>query len=111
MKTIEEKAQEIYLTRIGISEFSSKSYTNKQVAIIERESLKLGIKFAQRWISIKDEFPTLNTPVFVKMSYNFFLRDIPAVDCCYWNGELWVNSLRQEHSNGSVTHWRPIDIK
>lgn len=71
-------------------------------------SFNAGVQFAQRWIPVEEEKPELYTPVLVKMSYNFFNMDSFAKDCCYWNGESWINAIRQQHSNGSVTHWRPI---
>lgn len=70
---------------------------------------KKGVQFVQKWIDVKEEKPELRVPVLVKMSYTFFNTDIPAKDCCYWNGESWINAIRQQHSNGSVTHWRPIE--
>ena len=68
-----------------------------------------GMLAAQKWIDVKEEKPELRVPVLVKMSYNFFNTDIPAKDCCYWDGESWIDAIRQQHSNGSVTHWRPIE--
>lgn len=73
------------------------------------DSFNAGVQITQRWIPVEEEKPELYTPVFVKMSYNFFNMDSFAIDCCYWNGESWINAIRQQHSNGSVTHWRPIE--
>ena len=101
MKTIEQEANEYLKHTVGtISENASKH------VIID---FKAGFESAQIWIPIEEEKPELRVPVLVKMSYNFFNTDISAKDCCYWNGESWINAIRQQHSNGSVTHWRPIE--
>ena len=101
MKTIKEKAQEIYLTRIGISEFSSKSYTNKQVAIIERELFKLGVEFAQRWIPVEEELPTESMYVLLKSDY----LGVSIFDVVFFlNGKFYTK-------NSKPTHWRLIELK
>lgn len=55
------------------------------------------------WVKVEGGLPELRKPVLVFMSYG-------EIDTCYWNGELWVQSIRQQHSNGSVTHWQPLPL-
>lgn len=113
MKTIEEKAQEIYLTRIGISEFSSKSYTNKQVAIIERELFKLGVEFAQRWIPVEKTLPSvkngfIDEDVLVCVKNKNKEDGILLFDISSFDGETWS---KRHHTWEKIIGWRAIELK
>lgn len=100
MKTIEEESNEYALRNASIlqEKLSTKSFT-------------AGVEFAQKWIDVKDELPPMNIPVLVKMNYNYNFTEVEAIDVCKWNGELWINALRVQHSNGGVIFWRPIEYK
>ena len=101
MKTIEQAAKE-YSDRVGGDNFAKIELQN---------SFEAGVEFAQTWIPVDEELPPVMIPVIAKMSYNLALTNIPAVDCCVFNGDAWFNAMRQQHSNGNVTHWRPIELK
>lgn len=54
------------------------------------------------WIRVEDRLPELGVPVLVFMSYN-------KIDVCKQDGEgNWRQDVREEHTNGSVTHWMPL---
>ena len=53
------------------------------------------------WIDVKDKLPEIRVPVLVYMTYG-------KIDTCYWTGELWLQSVRIQHSNGDVAHWMPL---
>lgn len=55
----------------------------------------------EEWRRVEDGLPELRKPVLVYMNYG-------KQDTCYWTGELWVQSVRAEHSNGGITHWMPL---
>jgi hypothetical protein len=66
------------------------------------ESQQNTISDEDGWIELeKEPPPPIGEPVLVYMSYG-------KIDTCYWTGELWLQSVRSQHSNGSVTHWRPL---
>ena len=56
---------------------------------------------ADGWVRVEDGLPDEGVPVLVFMSYG-------KTDVCHLRGNYWVQSVRPEHSNGSVTHWQPL---
>jgi len=110
MQTVNEAAKNNCKNEVKEGEKTDALFSSREgmQQLVER-TFKSGVEFAQRWIPVVEELPLLRLPVLVKMSYSFFNTDIPATDCCYWNGKSWINAIRQHHSNGSVTHWRPIE--
>jgi hypothetical protein len=57
-----------------------------------------------KWISVKDELPIERERVLIMTDYGAF-------DVCYLdNNNSWTNSMRPQHSNGSVTHWTPLPL-
>ena len=104
MKTIEQAARE------HANEYWGENY-NTECKNYNEAGFTSGVEFAQKWIPVDEELPPVMIPVIAKMSYNLALTNIPAVDCCVFNGDAWFNAMRQQHSNGNVTHWRPIELK
>ena len=94
MKTIEDAARDY------AESFEDNDYT------IETEfAFKAGVEFAQRWISVEDEPPTLGVPVICK--YNLFGKEH------YWSGTFYTEE-RVMHfikKHLMITHWRLIELK
>lgn len=58
---------------------------------------------ADRWISIKERLPEEGQCVQV------YLESGKQATCYYSSGQF-IDSLRFQHSNGGVTHWKPLSI-
>ena len=56
---------------------------------------------ADGWVKVEDGLPDEGVPVLVFMSYG-------KTDVCHLRDNWWLQSVRPEHSNGSVTHWQPL---
>lgn len=104
MKTIEEAATNAY----GIEVLSSGCNAG---VTFGKEMFKHGVEFAQRWIPIEKELPEEGVPVIVMLGYKFVGTNIQATDICRLSENIWINCLRPHHSNGNITHWRPIELK
>ena len=89
-------------------DYASKDFENKSSFEFHNQytSFIEGYKAAMlqnkgEWVSVKDRLPDIRVPVLVYMDYG-------KIDTCDWNGESWIQSVRRQHSNGSVTHWQPL---
>ena len=101
MKTIDEAA------KFHARDMSSNLKSQKMCIY----DFKKGVEFAQRFIPIEEKLPEERVPVIVMLDYKFYGTDIQATDVCRLVGDDWFNCLRPQHSNGGVTHWRPIELK
>ena len=124
MKTIEDAAIEFVDLHIDPNEYDLHE---------KEEKLKLafytGVKFAQQWISIKDELPPRKTKIVKQPNGNtlYFYENylvkgfwnneakseeirmatyLPCSACWYFDVHKSVKTL-----NFTVTHWRPIEYK
>ena len=102
MKTIEELADALEFT------FEQK-YSVLSEYEIYRKGIEVGLRAAQRWISIEEDLPEINETVLMKNSFG-----------CYgvgkWDGRDWTFYTIEgvaELSNWiskECTHWRPIEL-
>lgn len=90
MKTIEQAAKEVYRYEVEMKD----PYLT---------GFKAGVEFAQRWISVEEEMPHDYERLLVKDNSNDYELS--------YHDELnrWCNP--DFSSIGTITHWRPIEIK
>ena len=83
MKTIEEVSKE----------FSEKSVWACPI------SFKAGVEFAQRWISVEDELPSIGDHILIKLKCDKL--------------KIWriFNEDDRILVSNYATHWRPIELK
>ena len=107
MKDLEEAAAD-YLDSDRFKNINyDEDWKNKLTLEIEKETkiaFKAGVEFAQRWIPLEEELPTLNTLLQVKgireggkIGYDFAKFEFKKGLCAY-------HLIR-------ATHWRPIELK
>ena len=102
MKTIEEAAEE----------YSKLKSSAEIFTCAHKIDFKVGVEFAQRWISVEDELPEVDIEVIVKtlnLKYSIAKMYTPK-DC---NGTIlgekeWKCSRTFK---SSITHWRQIELK
>ena len=54
-----------------------------------------------KWIKCSEKMPDEMIPVLI-------LTDYGKMDVCRFCDGLWINYMRPQHSDGSVTHWMPL---
>ena len=79
---------------------SSFEFHNQYTSFIEGYKAAM-LQNKDEWVSVKDRLPDIRVPVLVYMKYG-------KIDTCYRDGESWIQSVRCQHSNGSVTHWQSL---
>lgn len=91
MKTIEEAAKD----------YSSKTYLTCRTEDLNHDCnvFTAGVEFAQRWISVEDELPSIGDHILIKLK-----RDKLKI----WR--IFNEDDRILVSN-YATHWRPIELK
>ena len=104
METIETLSQE-YSQKVGLDE-------NEE--FIYLQGLKAGVEFAQKWISVDDELPEIDSDDCWNHTHGFSKTVITT------NSDLnFPNYKTQSYNRKSsswqyknkVTHWRPINLK
>ena len=53
------------------------------------------------WVKCSERLPEEGVPVLT-------ITDYGGWDVCHRRGDMWLNSMRAQHSNGGVTHWQPL---
>ena len=104
MKTIEDAAREFCnIKQDLVIDEEERYYQNFD----KYDGFKAGVEFAQRWISINDELPSMREYCLVKLSDGTVMyAQFTYVGCnIFWScGTSWQSSDRP------VTHWRQIEI-
>jgi len=99
MKTIKETATENakhYLELIYPTKW--KFEKERKIAEIANESgFEKGVKFAQRWISVKDELPKIDDEVILKFEDG--------------SKYIFVYNTTLKQCGNNITHWRPIELE
>ena len=98
MKTIEQAANEFVNNLRRCSTQSTLEY-----------AFEIGVKFAQRWISVNEELPKPDTDVIVKFTivqgcFGYALAEYS--DDCIWH---WRGDDFKQPQN--ITDWRPIELE
>jgi hypothetical protein len=118
MKTIEEAAKawrDAEYPKTGMNDDWADDGWDEGYNCAARESsirdFIAGIEFAQRWISVDEELPEIDTPVLVMVSH-FRSSIITVARYNSEEGEIaWKNNLFSDRIRLKVTHWRPIELK
>jgi hypothetical protein len=103
MKTIEQASQEYAWPYRGY-DFAEAPAKDVEAAFVA------GVKFAQRWISVKDELPeklSCGESKFVLVKNEFGFLSAAYYD---YDTDHWVNSITNRYWQ-KITHWRPIELK
>ena len=104
MKTVEQKAEECLTCNFDSNDIDLS------------DAFKEGVTFAQRWISVEEEFPEVGVMVLTKMEkrhgdtwvQNYYSTATRLENQGEWQTVNWVD---HSISFGHITHWRYIDIK
>jgi len=97
MKTIEEAAKENY------PECDNPAENKFREAL--RCGFYAGVEFAQRWISVDEEFPEKGSRVLLKNENGYV--EIRTMEV----NSISNGKLRNTIGGHSVTHWRYIEVK
>jgi hypothetical protein len=100
MKTIKQAAEEYANTKAKVV-VSGTEITNTidDLNLYSQTDFEAGVKFAQEWISVKDELPP------IEIWINLKLNDADYKSIIFSNIEL-VKTLSK-----TFTHWRPIEME
>jgi hypothetical protein len=104
MKSIDEAAREYVY---------SSSITFPEEAV--KKAFKVGVEFAQQWISVEDELPPCSYEDILIKGIDFEGReDIPDIGYMHSSSNNIPNKENFISLSGEimeVTHWRPIELK
>ncbi|MDR0754566.1 MAG: hypothetical protein LBF04_04175 [Prevotellaceae bacterium] len=105
MKTIEEACKECVTEAENCLALFEDDYDKGYISGLEN-GFKDGVKFAQRWINVKDELPEPHKSVLVKDKGGYFFVAERSVFG-------WLDTQRQEYceSYRTIVYWRPIELK
>lgn len=85
-----------------IEEASSEAISDRTISV--EELFDAGVEFAQRWISVEDEFPPMGKVILLK-----FDDDYTQISTGIYNGTEFINDFGFDEER--CTHWRPIEYK
>ena len=111
METIEEAKNDCILD-CGCLNYRESDYTAGYAGGIDY-GFEAGVEFAQRWISVEDEFPEVKNHgfsdlVLTKNSYDNIMLERYDSESKKFNG-IRYDCIK--NNDGQVTHWRPIELK
>ena len=117
MKTIEEAAIENRNKEIGVGSANDAVFNSRiGMQILIDKTFVVGVEFAQQWIDVNEELPTVNEDSEFDLKYGFSKEVIVKMkDDCYAIGVYCANSksfsLKGSTLAYKITHWRPINRK